>query len=227
MRESTGTHPQPLLTTPGRPSVQLPAHFSVTGVTDGVVAGSALLGGEDVGMLLDPRTGRITNRLIRGQPVAAGGGVVISQAGCDVARQGPCTLRSTRVSDGAAHNYRIPRSPGVVPGVLSPDGREFAFLLERSHQDRHYSSGYPIPPTDIAWLHLDTGRVDIAPGIELPGKVALSLAFAPHSDWVVVALDEGVATRLIAWHPGLAKLQEATPIVAPASSPAGLEVVAG
>jgi hypothetical protein len=53
------------------------------------------------------------------------------------------------------------------------------------------------------------------------------MAFAPHSDWVVVALDQGVATRLLAWHPGLAKLQEAAPIVAPASSHAGLAVVAG
>jgi hypothetical protein len=227
VREASARHPRPLLSTPGRPTVQLPRHFAVTGVTDGVVAGSALLGGDYVGMLLDADTGRITNRLIRGQLVAAGGGVVISQAGCDVARLGPCTLRSTRVSDGVTHNYRIPRSPGVVPGVLSPDGREYAFLIERSHQDRHYSLGYPIPPADIAWLHLDTGRLDVAPGIELPGKVALSMAFAPHSDWVVVALDQGVTTQLVAWHPGLAKLQEAPPIVAQAGSPAGLEVLAG
>ena len=227
VREATARHPQPLLSTPGRPSVQLPRHYTVTGITDGVVAGSALLGGEYVGMLLDAGTGRITTRLIRGQPVAAGGGVVISQAACDVGRRAPCTLRSTSVSDGATHSYRIPRSPGIVPGVLSPDGREYAFLLERSRPDRHYSMGYPIPPADIAWLHLDTGRLDVAPGIELPGKVALSLAFAPRSDWVVVALDQGVATRLVAWHPGLAKLQEAAPIVAPASSQAGLEVIAG
>jgi hypothetical protein len=227
VRESSPRHPRPLLSTPGRRSVQLPRHFTVTGVTDGVVAGSALLGGKYVGMLLDAGTGRVMTRLIRGQPVAAGGGVVISQAACDVARRAPCTLRSTRVSDGVTHSYRIPRSPGVVPGVLSPDGREYAFLLERSQPDRHYSMGYPIPPADIAWLHLDTGRLDVAPGIELPGKVGLSMAFAPHSDWVVVALDQGVATRLLAWHPGLAKLQEAAPIVAPASSHAGLAVVAG
>ncbi len=227
VRESSARHPRPLLSTPGRPSVQLPRNFTVTGVTDGVVSGSALLGGEYVGMLLEADTGRITNRLIRGQPVAAGGGVVISQAACDVTRRAPCTLRSTSVSDGATRSYRIPHSPGLQPGVLSPDGREYAFLIERSHQDRHYSMGYPIPPADIAWLHLDTGRLDVVPGIELPGKVGLSMAFAPRSDWVVVALDQGVSTRLLAWHPGLAKLQEAAPIVAPASSHAGLAVVAG
>ncbi len=227
VRESSARHPRPLLSTPGRPSVQLPPHFTVAGVTHGVVSGSALLGGEYVGMLLDADTGRITNRLIRGQPVAAGGGVVISQAACDVTRNRPCTLRSARVSDGETHSYRIPRSPNPVPGVLSPDGREYAFLIERSHLDRHYSSGYPIPPADIAWLHLDTGRLDVVPGIELPGKVGLSMAFAPHDDWLVVALDQGSATRLLAWRPGLAKVQEAEPIVAPATADPGLAVITG
>ena len=87
--------------------------------------------------------------------------------------------------------------------------------------------GYPLPPTDIAWLHLDTGRLDVVPGIELPGKVGLSLAFAPHSDWLVAALDAGRDTRLLAWRPGLAHPEETAPLTGPAPSRAGLEVTRG
>jgi hypothetical protein len=225
VRDASSGHP--VLTTPGRPSVRLPRHFDVVGVTHGVVAGSASVLGHYVGMLLDAATGRLRMRLSQGQPVAAGGGQVISLQGCDVSRLAACTLRRTAVSGGATRSYTLPRPPAGLHGVLSPDGREFAFLLERAHQDRRYSMGYPLPPSDIAWLHLDTGRVDVVPGVELPGKVGLALAFAPHSDWLVAALDGGRRTRLLAWHPGLVHPEEATPIVAPTTYSPGLEVTRG
>jgi hypothetical protein len=56
---------------------------------------------------------------------------------------------------------------------------------------------------DIAIMHLDTGRLSIVPGIELPTKSQPGLAFAGRGDWLVIALDAGPRTRLLAWRPGL------------------------
>lgn len=227
VRAATSRHPHPLLITRGQPSVQLPRRFVVVGVTDGIVAGTASVQGRSVGMLLEADTGRVRTRLSSGQPIAAGGGQVISEVGCDPTFPAPCTLRSTPVSGGATRSFPLPQVPSAVPGVVSPDGRDFAFSLERAHPDRRYSMGYPLPPADIAWLHLDSGRIDVVPGIELPGKVGLALAFAPRSDWLVAALDEGRGTRLLAWRPGLTHPEEAAPIAATSIYRAGLEVTRG
>jgi hypothetical protein len=52
-------------------------------------------------------------------------------------------------------------------------------------------------------MELGTGRLDIVPGIELPTKSQPGLAFAERGDWLVIALDAGSRTRLLAWRPGL------------------------
>jgi hypothetical protein len=61
-------------------------------------------------------------------------------------------------------------------------------------------------------MHLDTGRLEVVPGIELPAKSSPGLAFATGEGWLVIALDAGQRTRLLAWRSGLRKPYETTAI---------------
>jgi hypothetical protein len=104
----------------------------------------------------------------------------------------------------------LPRAPGIATGVLSADGRLLAFTLERpaldprhARQDPRYEQGHPIPPADIAILHLDTGALYVAPGIETPAKMRPALAFGTDGRWLVMALNAGTKTRLLIWRPRL------------------------
>ena len=63
---------------------------------------------------------------------------------------------------------------------------------------------------DIAIMRLDTGRLDVVPGIELPTTSQPGLAFAGRDGWLVIALDAGSRTRLLAWRPGLRQPYETT-----------------
>jgi hypothetical protein len=138
------------------------------------------------------------------QPVATGAGQVVWTTGCDPTSDSPCDLHRRWLRTGSTTTYRLPR-PACCGGlgVVSPDGKLVAFLLERAATDPGYES-HPIPPSDVAVLHLDGSRLEIVPGIELPAKSSAGLAFSQDGRWLAIALDAGPRIRLLAWRSGLA-----------------------
>jgi hypothetical protein len=196
----------------GGPRVRLPANFyPLASATGGVIIGSA--GGTGPLQLVDAATGHLRANLGTGEPVAVGYGVVLWSVGCDISLDESCTLHSRSVAGGATSSYRLPRPPGFAIGTISPDGRLVAFTLERAGQDPRYQARHPIPPSDIAILHLDSGRLEIVPGIETPPKESPGLVFSPDSRWLVIALDAGSRIRLLAWRSGLAHPYESRSMV--------------
>jgi len=150
--------------------------------------------------LVDARTGRLKAKLEQYvAPLAAGSGQVFWTGGRDddAAR---CTLRRRSIGGGQTHVSPLPRH--ACCGVVSPDGTKVAFLIQRATMDPRFN-GQPLPPLDIAIMQLDTGRLSIVPGIELPAKSQPGLAFAGRDDWLVIALNAGSRTRLLTWRPGL------------------------
>jgi len=198
----------------GGKRVRLPAGFWPVAITRGVVVGnldSASTGGGSL-VLVDAATGLLRTDLGAGQPLAIGHGVVLWAADCYASIDKPCTLHRRSVAGGATVDYRLPRSPGFTAGVIRPDGRLLAFTLERGTPELRYQSGHPIPPADVAILHLDTGTVDVVPGIEVPAKQAPGLTFSADGRWLVVALNAGTRTRLLAWRAGLTRPYESRAI---------------
>lgn len=150
--------------------------------------------------LVDARTGRLQAKLEQHvAPLAAGAGQVFWTSDCHDDAS-PCTLHGRLIDGGETRESPLPRP--ACCGVVSPDGARVAFLIERAATDSRFD-GHPLPPLDIAIMQLDTGRLGIVPGIELPDKSQPGLAFAGRGDWLVIALDAGSRTRLLAWRPGL------------------------
>jgi hypothetical protein len=125
-------------------------------------------------------------------------------------------LHSRSVTGGPTASYRFPRP--AFDGVISPDRRLIALTLERPDLDTRFE-GHPIPPSDIAVLHLDTGQLEIVPRVEVPAKIFPGRAFAADGRWLVIALDAGPKTRLLAWRSGLGQPYESKPIAGPTMEP--------
>jgi hypothetical protein len=211
----------------GGRSVRLPIGFAPEAITDGVVVSSVGQGVPGAGsiQLVDVNTGSVRYDLGYGRLLAVGHGLVVWAAGCDVASSGPCIVHWRSVRGGATATYRLPRPPGFAHGIISPDGREVAFPLERAHQDARYDTGHPVPPTAVAILHLDTRTLDVVPGVELAAKSDAGLAFSPDGRWLVIALDAGTKTRLLAWRPGMPHAFETTPVRGPVLTPSPVAVL--
>ncbi|MEV0802963.1 hypothetical protein AB0I34_35105 [Kribbella sp. NPDC050281] len=171
--------------------------------------------------LVDARTGRLQAKLEQHvAPLAVGAGQVLWTSGCDDDAS-PCTLRRRSIAGGQTLGSPLP-GPACC-GVVSPDGTRMAFLIERTTTDSRYD-GHPLPPMDIAIMRLDTGWLDIVPGIELPAKSQPGLAFAGHRDWLVIALNAGSRTRLLAWQPGLRQPYETNALPGPVHDPPTLVI---
>jgi hypothetical protein len=204
--------------------VRLPSGIFANLITDGVVVGNT---GSPTGigslLLIDAATGHVRNNLGSGVPVAVGNGIIFWMVGCDPSNYKPCTLHRRSVAGGTTSSYRLPGPPCC--GALSPDGRLVAFTIERAAQDPRYALGHPFPPSDIAILDLDTARLEIVPGIENPPKVFPGLAFSTDSRWLLIAIDAGPETRLLAWRSGLPHPSESKPISGLALAPAPIVVL--
>jgi hypothetical protein len=202
-------------------AVRLPADFQPEAVAGNVVAGQ-----DPPGLVLvDAATGRIRARVGEGATVAADDRMLIWTGTCDNPSN-PCPIHRRMLATDATTNYLAPRSPRALDGAISHDGRRLAFTLRRAQQDPRYVAEHPAPPADVAILRLDTGRLDVVPGVELPPLgYGATLAFSTDDRWLVIALNAGSTTRLLAWRPGLASPYECPPIPAKALYAPALEVL--
>ena len=161
--------------------------------------------------LFDPDTGAVVRRLGGGSPMGAVGHVLlVSLHGCAaVPAHGTCTLESLNLTTGrpAAKAElpagRVPVSGGLASPVFSPDGTLAAFQLARAGPDPRFAAASAVPPSDVAVLHLRTGRLDIVPGLELPPLTWAGLAFSATGSWLLATVSEGNHGELLAWRPGM------------------------
>lgn len=202
-------------------TAQLPSDFQAE-----AVAGNFVAGQDPPGLaLVDAATGSIRVRLGQGATVVADDRMLIWTGTCDNPSN-PCPIHRRMLATGATTDYFAARSPRALDGAISHDGTQLAFTLRRAQHDPRFAAEHPAPPADIAVLHFDTGRVDIVPGIELPPQgYGAALAFSPNDQWLVIALNAGSSTRLLAWRPGLARPYECRPIPARALYTPALEVL--
>jgi hypothetical protein len=156
--------------------------------------------------LVDPESGALLRRAARGSPVGAAGHVVlVSLPGCHAPRATrACALQSIDLTTGRpTATFELPAGRVPVSGaVFSPDGTAAAFQLARARQDPRFTTGRPFP-SDVAVLHLDTGSLDVVPGLELPPGAGAGLAFDATGRWLLMTVSEGVRGELLAWRPGM------------------------
>jgi hypothetical protein len=157
--------------------------------------------------LVDPDTGALVRRLARGSPLGAAAGVaLVSRPGCGVPPAHPvCTLESIDLTTGQP-TARFELPAGRIPvsdAVFSPGGTVAAFQLARARRDPRVTTGRPLPPADVAVLHLNTGRLDIVPGLELPPGTGAGLAFDATGSWLLATVSEGDHGELLTWRRGM------------------------
>ena len=223
LRLPTGpTNSGTLIPLGGGAPVRLPPGFLPGAISDGVVVGG-IATPSDAGrlVLVDATTGLIRRSLGNADVLVAAGGVVVWTTGCEIVFPTACRAHRQAIAGGPVTSYRLPRPPAFSLTALSPDGRLLAFSMERAGPDPRFEVEHPFPPADIAVLHLDSGVVDTVPGIELPAKSSPALGFT-DGGWLVIALDSGIRTRVLAWRPGLAHPVESRAVPGLVSTPPAL-----
>jgi hypothetical protein len=157
--------------------------------------------------LIDSNSGAPVRWVARGYPMGATSHVVlVSRPRCrvQVTDDARCALRSIDLMT------RRPTATFVLPAgrvpvsdaVFSPNGATAAFQLARARQDPRWPIGPPFP-SDVAVLHLDTGSLDIVPGLELPPGARTGLAFDGTGRWLLITVSEGNHGELLAWRRGM------------------------
>jgi hypothetical protein len=168
-------------------------------------------GRRDTIELVDPKTGAVLRRLGGGFPMGAAGRVLlVSLHGCAwPPAYSKCALESIDLTTGrpiATTELSAGRIPvwGDVPSpVFSPGGALAAFQLARARPDPRFAATAPGAPSDVAVLHLRTGRLDIVPGLELPPRTWAGLAFDATGGWLLASVSEGNHGELLAWRQGM------------------------
>lgn len=195
-------------------TVRLSGAVWLAGVTRHAIVGE-LMGDPDSGSdpafaLFDPHTGKVERRIPGATPVAVGDDFVLSMGQCAspyTVSSRRCVLHRFGTGTGRDEKYTLP--PGRVPfgpATLSRDGRFAAFQLGRAHQDSQYSTGHPGPPSEVAILDLASGDLMIVPDLVLAPKTFVGMGFAPHHDWLLLAVNDGRYGSLLAWHLGSDRL---------------------
>ncbi len=155
--------------------------------------------------LVDPTTGAVLRRLAEGAPLGAAGHVLlVSLPDCGAPlTPSTCTLESIDLTTGRpTATFELPA--GRVPvsdAVFSPDGTQAAFQLARATVDPRLTTELGLPPSDVAVLHLQTGSLDLVPGLELPPETQTGLAF--DGSWLLATVSEGNRGELLAWRQGM------------------------
>jgi len=203
----------------GRSLTLPPDNYPVADTTAGLVA---TISPPDPGsspprvLVLDPATGRPVRSLGNGWPLVldpAHRQLLLQLPGpcaADQATTASCTVARVDVRTGKMHRrYRLPdgRVP-ASPGSASRDGRRVAFQLTRADPDPRFDAGHPVPPSDVAVLDMETGGLEIVPGLELPAKTGAGLVFADRGNWLFLTVSYGDHLHVLAWRPGLGAPQE-------------------
>lgn len=162
---------------------------------------------------VDSRTGAIIRTF--GDTVPADGATMANVAvdgdylvtapwACD----GPCTIRRYDLATEAVHSAELtPAADHILAGssvAISPDGSTAAVALPDQRPspapfdpNAPSSTGPSAGTTRIGLIDLDSGSVRALPGITLGPTNPPALAFTDDGKWLVVAIDEGDATRLL------------------------------
>jgi hypothetical protein len=217
------TIPGTLRSLDGPSTVPTPRGFTPLGVIGPRYVGEQLQPGPLAGE--DPPTVQVrglrdgddtSTRLGRGQVIAVTPTGVIWLQPCPGGARTACTLLYQPLAPpGPTRSFRLP--PGRIPtarGVVSPDGQRVAFTLQRAAPDARYPSD--AAPTDVAVLATSSAAITIVPGVELPTAPVPGLSFADNG-WLILALNNGPTTRLLAWRPGLGRPLESAVVLAAAT----------
>jgi hypothetical protein len=157
--------------------------------------------------LVDPDTGAVLRRLGDGAPLGAAGHVaLVSLPDCGAPlAPGTCTLETIDLTTGRpTARFKLPAGRVPVSGaVFSPDSTQAAFQLARARLDRRLTTELGLPPSDVAVLHLGTGRLDLVPGLTLPPEIQTGLAFDATGSWLLATVSEGNGGELLAWRHGM------------------------
>lgn len=117
---------------------------------------------------------------------------------------GRCEVHVVTLADGSSRTITATLLPGRgVWGTISPKGTLLATVTYDNPPDPRYAIDHPGGPRGVAVLNLSTGNWADVPGLELPPKSAVQLAFAGQQQWLAISLDVGDATKVLLWHPGL------------------------
>jgi hypothetical protein len=159
--------------------------------------------------LADVATGKRLRWLVAGTPMAAAGQTLLVQsAGCqDTSSPERCSIARVDLSTGrTTESYPMVanRQPDVA-AVLSSNQKVAAFQLRRAAPDPRFEQRRLVPPSDIAILHLDTGRLDIVPDLEFSPAASVGLALDATGTAVLASVSFGDRLELLAWKPGMAR----------------------
>ncbi len=208
----TGVGPTVMVALDGSGVVAVPVGIEPTAVFENTLVGlRSPVGGtspEHPGhvVLFDLATRKLRADLGPGSSLTVGAGAILwIEDRCP--GYAPCQIHRFDLTTGkfSLRNCLLPRDAVLSGGVVSQDGRLLGLDLQRRNPDPRFDSGSPGPPSDVAILHLDTGALDVVPGIELAPKSSAAITFSADSRWVVIALNEGEHGRVLVWRPGLAK----------------------
>ena len=221
------TNPGPILTPlDGGPAITLATNaYLFADATAGMVVGVDDPANPDLPPtveVVDARTGTLVRTAVGGWLKAAQGRDLIVQTGNCGATQTtplPCALqRRDLVTAQTTGNFPLPdgRSP-VSTATFSPDRNLIAFQLARADHDVRFATDFP--PSDIAILHLDTGRLSIVPNLEFAPKTEVGLAFDATGNSLLATINDGDHGELLIWQEGMTGPALVTSIPGPLDAP--------
>lgn len=226
-------NPGPTLTPlDGSPAITLATNaYLFADTTAGMVAGINDPANPDAPPtvdVVDATTGTVVRTFEGGWLKAAQGRDLIVQTGnCDAAPAPrlPCALQRRNLATGqTTGDYPLPvgRAP-VSDAIFSPDGNLIAFQLARTNHDVRFATDFP--PSDIAILHLDTGRLSVVPNLEFAPKTEVGLAFDATGNSLLATINEGDHGELLIWQEGMTGPALVTSIPGPLDAPPPLLLV--
>ncbi len=220
-------NPGPTLTPlDGGPAITLATNaYLFTDTTAGMVAGVNDPANPDLPPtveVVDATTGTVVRTVVGGSLKAAQGRDLILQTGNCVPAQTPplpCALERRDLATGqTTGDYPLPvgRAP-VSAAIFSPDRNLIAFQLTRTKHDVRFATDFP--PSDIAILHLDTGRLSIVPNLEFAPKTEVGLAFDATGNSLLATINDGDHGELLIWQDGMTGPALVTSVPGPLDAP--------